>query len=365
MTAILGFLSGGELGLASRLSRLRWRRAVPARAVEIPADRPARGIFAAAELWVVVRDPAAIPLGEPAVPDPKGRSVLLAGRPDLDPSAAHTLREIESTRARAASATPSSSSAALAFRPSELPSRDGENVGGYIERLLADPTLHRWDPGFLAFGFDDSSERDRPELTRLLRAARGRLLDVGCGAGGAGAAVKAAGEMHVTGIERDAAAAARARGRLDRVFVGDALESLDALLSAGERFDGLLFADVLEHLADPFRALARARALASDGAMLVASVPNVGHLSVIRDLLLGRFDPVPAGLCDSGHVRWFTRASFAEALEESGWRVDAITSIPGAPAPDAAGFLTLFSGWPGLDRESLGTYQWVAVARPA
>ena len=128
-------------------------------------------------------------------------------------------------------------------------------------------------------------------------------------------------------------------------------------------FDAFLFADVLEHLEDPVRSLSLARKLAAPGATLVASVPNAGHLSLVRDLVQGRFDPVPAGLADAGHLRWFTKASLAEALEEAGWQATSIESWPGAPASDSAGFLAALSDWPDLDRESLMTYQWIAVAR--
>jgi 2-polyprenyl-3-methyl-5-hydroxy-6-metoxy-1,4-benzoquinol methylase len=148
------------------------------------------------------------------------------------------------------------------------------------------------------------------------------------------------------------------------VLEGDAIARLSELTDAGERFDAFLFADVLEHLEDPIRALVLARQLALPGATLVASVPNVGHLSIVRDLLRGRFDPVAAGLADAGHLRWFTRTSLEEWLEEADWRMTAIESLPGAAAPDTEDFLRLVDGWPELDRESLLTYQWVAVARP-
>jgi hypothetical protein len=94
-------------------------------------------------------------------------------------------------------------------------------------------------------------------------------------------------------------------------------------------------------------------------------VPNVGHLSVVRDLVLGRFDPVPAGLTDAGHLRWFTRAFLEEALAESGWQAEAIESERGAPPFAVGEFLALAAAWPDADRESLSTYQWVATARPA
>ena len=98
------------------------------------------------------------------------------------------------------------------------------------------------------------------------------------------------------------------------------------------------------------------------GARLIASVPNVGHLSLVRDLVAGRFDPLPAGLADVGHLRWFSRVFMREALEEAGWRVEDIQGLAGAPAPDAEKFLGALAEWEDLDRESLATYQWIAVA---
>ncbi len=158
-------------------------------------------------------------------------------------------------------------------------------------------------------------------------------------------------------------ARARERGGYERVLEGDLTKVLPALAAEGARFDAVVFADVLEHLDDPVAALAAGRSLAAEGGLLLVVVPNVGHLSVVRDLLLGRHDPVPAGLCDAGHLRWFTKTSLAEMIEEAGWERVAIESAPGAPAPDAAPFLELAARWPDVDRLSLGTYQWIATAR--
>ena len=125
----------------------------------------------------------------------------------------------------------------------------------------------------------------------------------------------------------------------------------------------MVFADVLEHLDDPVAALAAGRRLAAAGATLLVSVPNAGHLSVARDLLAGRFDPVPAGLCDAGHLRWFTRFFLADAILEAGWSQACLEGEPGAPPPEPDPFLALASAWSDCDRESLLTYQWIATAR--
>jgi SAM-dependent methyltransferase len=205
---------------------------------------------------------------------------------------------------------------------------------------------------------------DRADVTRRFPAGIRRLLDIGCGAGEAAAALgRSQPGLAVVGIEVDPEAAALARQHLTDVREGEAGAVLSDLAASGERFDALLFADVLEHFDDPIGILELAREVALPEAILVASVPNVGHLSLVRDLVLGRFDPLPAGLADAGHLRWFTRTSLGEALEEAGWRDITVEATPGAAAPDAERFLRWAGAATDAGREGLTTYQWIAVAR--
>ena len=211
--------------------------------------------------------------------------------------------------------------------------------------------------------FEETSDRERPELTGRLSAGPLRILDVGCGAGAGIAAAKARNAAwKVTGIERDPVLANRARSRCDRVLEGDLARILPALEGEATRWDAIVFADVLEHVEDPVAALAAARRVAAPGARLLVTVPNVGHLSIARDLVAGRFDPIPAGLTDSRHLRWFTRGFSGRGAEGVGWKPVTIESERGAPAPDGAVFLALIDDWHERDAESLGTYQWVALA---
>ncbi len=372
MKVALAFLSeAAPLDYGRRLLRLRWRRAIGADgSIEVEGGDSAAATLSRAESWVLVRDDSAVPVAAPHFPVPSPGRVLLAGtRFQTRPSGSspHTLRELEralrvpNTQGEDAARAP-----AIAFRASDFPPASGETVADFVTRLLATPAAHERDRGLFALPLEDSSEKERPELSHHIPAAARRLLDVGCGAAGTGAAAKGRRQgLSVTGIEKDPAAAKRARARLDRVVEADAGRALELLALEEEKYDAFLFADVLEHLEDPVSALAKARALATPGATLVVSVPNVGHISLVRDLLLGRFDPLPAGLADAGHLRWFTKSSLADALEEAGWRVVSVESAAGAPAPEAQEFLSRLSAWPELDRESLATYQWIAVARPA
>ena len=351
-----------------RLARLRWRRAFASdTTAEAAPQELASETFSQAQRWLVVREENALPLPGAALREPGPGRVLVALGVTPSPPPIHTVRELEENARALAPVAPDRTgpvaAPALFFRVADLPPDAGETVGAYIARLAGPATPRESHPRFAALALPDPYAHVRPEVTRHLPEGMRRLLDVGCGAGAASGAVKdRVPELVVIGIERDAGAAERARGRLDRVHCGDAAEVLGQLLHGAERFDAFLFADVLEHLEDPIGALTLAHRLAAAGATLVASVPNAGHLSLVRDLMLGRFDPVPAGLADAGHLRWFTKRSLAEFLEEAGWRPLSIEPIPGAPAPDAEEFLSFFDGWGGADLKSLSTYQWLAVA---
>jgi SAM-dependent methyltransferase len=322
-----------------RLARLRWARSAGAdRVADWKGSASALAVVDGVDAWTVVRDAAALPLS-PA-----------------EGSVCHTLRELEAAPRGIPQA---GSPVAVAFRVSDLPPEPWETVEGYVSRLLDFPASRR----LAAFVIGNPSERERPEVTSRLPEGPARILDAGCGSGGLALARPRRPGWNVTGIEKDPRQAARARDRCDVVIEGDLAEVLPRLSAAGERFDAIVFADVLEHLEDPVAALAQARRLASPDGVLVASVPNVGHVSVVRDLLLGRHDPVPAGLCDAGHLRWFTRSSFAEMIAEAGWSLESLDGEGGAPAPDREPFLELVAQWPDADRESLETYQWIAKAR--
>jgi 2-polyprenyl-3-methyl-5-hydroxy-6-metoxy-1,4-benzoquinol methylase len=353
-------------GYLRRLGRLRWARRFPSNTVaDLAGDRPASGTFAEGDEWIVVRDETALPLPGGEIVPPAGRVVFAAPRSPATPPIVHTLAELEWARF-SADGDPDAEPAtppAVGFAVSDFPPAARETVQSYVERLVSTAGRPVVPCGFEAVVFDDESA-ERPEIAcRLPRGVR-RLLDVGCGSGSVSAAVRRDSPgVEITGIERESSAAERARERIDRVIAGDAVQALAGLLREGARFDGFLFADVLEHLEDPVGSLTLARKIADPGATLVASVPNVGHLSLVRDLVRGRFDPLPAGLADAGHLRWFTRSSLADALEEAGWKTTSVDGVAGAPSPDAPAFLVRALDFPEADPASLGTYQWVATAR--
>jgi len=162
----------------------------------------------------------------------------------------------------------------------------------------------------------------RLDIQALVDARGKRILDVGCAAGELGAALKQAGAREVVGIEASAEAAVLARARLDRVLVGDA-QSPDLPLEPSS-FDYVIFADVLEHMVDPWSALAAlTRYVRADG-RVVASIPNMRFYAVIARLIFNTWGYRESGILDSTHLRFFTLPTIRELFADAGLRIEKI-----------------------------------------
>lgn len=157
-----------------------------------------------------------------------------------------------------------------------------------------------------------------------------RCLDIGCASGLLGRALKQINPARkVYGIEFVENVAREAEKNLDRVACAD-IES-DPFPFPDERFDVISFGDVLEHLREPWDVLAKFMPYLEDSGILVCNVPNVGHWSVILELLQGKFEYQDSGLLDRTHLRFFTLMSFREMLGRVGF--NSIFSLPN-PAPN-------------------------------
>jgi SAM-dependent methyltransferase len=167
---------------------------------------------------------------------------------------------------------------------------------------------------------------ERPEIHDLIPLSARRFLDVGSNDGGFGAWLK----LQVTGrevvcVEPDRAQAEKARAWCDHVipeFYPEALRQV-----SGE-FDCITFNHVLEHMVDPWDALAQTRDRLSEGGCVVAVVPNIRYLPVAADLVLrGRWDYQPSGHLDKTHLRFFTRSSVRPLFEQAGLNVDVLRPV--------------------------------------
>ncbi len=161
----------------------------------------------------------------------------------------------------------------------------------------------------------------RDDVVAKIPRPLGRVLDVGCGSGGVGRTLRAAGAGRLEGVEVNAQAAEQAREVFDAVHVG----TVEDVLATGDLegpFDTFVLYDVLEHLVDPWEVLRSLHQVAAPGARVHVSVPNARHFSLLVDLVLrGTFGYTEWGHRDATHLRWFTRRDIEAALTSTGWRV--------------------------------------------
>lgn len=194
----------------------------------------------------------------------------------------------------------------------------------------SDIGAHRWTPCGNE-GYNEPRTQFDTHM-RLLVEARvsmaGRVLDVGCGEGHFGSLLLDAGFDEVVGVEPHGPSASRANTKLTRVLRGRF--PTKEVIPAGP-FDLVVFSDSLEHIADPWDALAFARSLTTPGGHILVSVPNVCHYSVLLEQIRGRWDYAEAGLLDKGHVRFFTRLTLLEALRGAGFRTTGLTCRESVP----------------------------------
>jgi len=157
--------------------------------------------------------------------------------------------------------------------------------------------------------------RQHGEVTRWLarrRPLRGRVLDVGCGAGDLLAALRADG-WSVQGVEPQALSAARTRGERGLDVLTGRFEDVRLPESS---FDAIVFSGVFEHLHDPVAALCRARALLAAGGLV--AVLFLPLLDSPEARLLG---PRWMALDLPRHLTHFEEATFTEMAAKAGLAV--------------------------------------------
>jgi len=94
-------------------------------------------------------------------------------------------------------------------------------------------------------------------------------------------------------------------------------------LPSGERFDCIIFNDVLEHMVDPWAVVTQTKEFLTEQGSVVASIPNIRHVSVLRRLVLrGEWRYTDYGLLDRTHLRFFTRESILEMFRTAGYAVE-------------------------------------------
>lgn len=161
-------------------------------------------------------------------------------------------------------------------------------------------------------------------LTRFVRSLPPvtDALDLGCGDGRLGAALRA---ERITAADPSAVALTRARTRMS----GASLVKLvpDAPLPLEDTsFDLVLCAETVEHVRDVQLLLSEVRRVLRPGGTLALTTPGHGRRTAMRAAILGWervLDPL------SPHLRFFSRRSLAVLLDTMGFEVTSLERTRG------------------------------------
>lgn len=165
---------------------------------------------------------------------------------------------------------------------------------------------------------DNSPHSPHSIIPNLIKKEKALILDVGCNTGMVGKEIIRKKAAIVDGIDVNEEALEQAEEAYRKVFQRDL--SRDKVEIEEEKYDYIIFSDILEHLPRPDLTLQDFRKYLKDDGRIIISLPNVARLEIRLGLLLGNFDYKP-GIMSEDHLRFFTKRSAVEMIEKCGYRV--------------------------------------------
>lgn len=147
-----------------------------------------------------------------------------------------------------------------------------------------------------------------------------KILDLGCAQGRFG---NLAGDKNcqIIGIELDQKAAeiAKESGNYKEVFIADMTDKTSQVYADVLReapFDYIIMTDILEHVVEPTELLLMYEKVLKDNGKILISVPNFANIEVVLNLLKNRISYEKIGILDNTHLKWFTKPSFIEWIQQ-------------------------------------------------
>lgn len=165
----------------------------------------------------------------------------------------------------------------------------------------------------------DYYEQPRDEILELVPEGVNAVLDVGCAKGILAKALRERGIKMIWGVELNPVVVSFPNPHLDKVIVGD----IEGIEIPGEEvlFDCVIFADVLEHLKDPWCVLLKMKRYLATGGWIVASIPNIRHYKIVKDILRDRWLYREQGVLDRDHLRFFSLATIKNLFSVTGYEI--------------------------------------------
>lgn len=168
---------------------------------------------------------------------------------------------------------------------------------------------------------DKSPHSPHSIIPRLIGKKNALVLDVGCNNGLIGREIAKLRQASIDGIDINEEALEEAGNSYRKIFRRDLYNS--KLEIEAEKYDYIIFSDILEHLPRPDLILKDARKYLKDDGRIIISLPNVARFEIRLDLLFGNFD-CNSGILSEDHLRFFTKKSAQKLIRNCGYEIENI-----------------------------------------
>ncbi|WP_323247151.1 class I SAM-dependent methyltransferase [Synechococcus sp. CCY9202] len=166
------------------------------------------------------------------------------------------------------------------------------------------------------------------KLLSSVTTAPRRCLEIGCGTGRLGRALKERfPRLFYTGVDISRESLSKASKVLDQVIELDVSSLSEYEFSkylGTDPFDLIILGDILEHLPSPHTILQGLHQVSCNSTELKVCVPNVTHISVLERLLTGDFAYDTMGILDDTHLRFYSPSGMTKQLLDTGWLPDIV-----------------------------------------
>ncbi len=159
----------------------------------------------------------------------------------------------------------------------------------------------------------------RTDVLRLVPKDGQTIVSVGCGRAATEAVLRERGRT-IYGVDISPQAIAVAQTRLDRALL---IRPGDPLPFEPRSVDGLILADVIEHMPHAWDRLREMASIVRKGGWVVISVPNMRSLKVVFTFIIrGDWPEEETGVFDATHVEMMSKPRLERWCRAAGLTVD-------------------------------------------
>lgn len=160
-----------------------------------------------------------------------------------------------------------------------------------------------------------------------------KILDIACGHGMLGKEYRKK-NNYIVGIDSQAGIMTMVKGRVDKFYNADITDfkKIERLLR-GQRFDVIVFADILEHIYDPVTVVLFYKKYLAKGGKFYISVPNFVIWFTRFQIFFGNYYYTDVSTQEKTHIRFFTKNNIRKLAQDTNLRIVQWDITPGIARP--------------------------------